>query len=67
MNRKILFNTFAILIAALLLSSSGCKEPITPNPPETKDPITLPRSFEKGIYGCILLLVQRCEGRQRQA
>ncbi|HPY22559.1 MAG TPA: S41 family peptidase [Bacteroidales bacterium] len=51
MNRKILFNTFAILIAALLLSSSGCNEPITPEPPpETKDPDYFAKVFLRREY-----------------
>ena len=51
MNRKLLFNTFAITIAALLLSSSSCKDPITPDPPpETKDPDYFAKVFLRREY-----------------
>jgi C-terminal processing protease CtpA/Prc len=33
MNRKLLFNLFAIIIAAVLLSSSSCNKPEPPEPP----------------------------------
>ncbi len=51
MNRKILLNTFAIFFAALLLSSSSCKDPVTPDPPpETKDPDYFAKVFLRREY-----------------
>ena len=51
MNRKILFNTLAIIFATLLLSSSSCKDPVTPEPPpETKDPDYFAKVFLRREY-----------------
>ena len=51
MNRKILFNTLAIIFATLLLSSSSCKDPVNPEPPpETKDPDYFAKVFLRREY-----------------